>query len=54
MRTTHADVSPLGVAKPPESCGPHVPIIISQTSDTSTCKSDNFGSLSGVLEEPQI
>jgi hypothetical protein len=42
------------MVEPPKSYGPHVPIIVSQTSDSSTCKSDNFGSLSGVLWEPRI
>jgi hypothetical protein len=44
----------LFVAAPSKSYGPHVPIIVLPTSDSSTCKTNNFGSLSGVLGEPQI
>jgi hypothetical protein len=44
----------ISVAELPKSYGPHVHIIVLQTSDNSTCKTNNFGSLSGVLGEPRI
>ena len=39
------------VAEPPKLYGPHVPIIVSQTSDCCTREPDNFGNLSSVLGE---
>ena len=42
------------MAEPPKLYGPHVPVIVSQTSDSCTRELDNFGSLSRVLGEPQI
>ena len=41
------------VAEPPKLYGPHVSVIVSQTSDYSTRKPHNPGSLSGVLEKPK-
>jgi hypothetical protein len=41
------------VAEPPELYGPHVPTIVFQASDSSTCNSDNSDSLSGVLGKPE-
>jgi len=40
------------VVEPPKLYGPHVLIIVFQTSDNRTWEPDNSGSLSGVLEEP--
>jgi len=40
------------MAEPPELHGPHVPVIVFQTSDGCTCEIDNSGSVSGVLGEP--
>ena len=42
------------VAEPPKLYGPHVLIIVFQTSDNRTWEPDNCGSLSGVLGEPRI
>jgi len=40
------------VAELPNLYGPHVLIIVFQTSDNRTWEPDNSGSLSGVLGEP--
>jgi len=42
------------VAVPPKLYGPHVLIIVFQTSNNRTWEPDNSDSLSGVLREPQI
>jgi len=39
------------VVEPPKLYGQHVPIIVSHTSNCSTRKPHNSGSLSGVLEK---
>ena len=41
------------MVEPPKLYDPHVPVIVSQTSDYSTCKLHNLGSLSGVLGKPE-
>ena len=43
----------LAMAEPSKLYGPHVPVIVSQTSDRSTRKPHNPGSLSGVLRKPE-
>jgi hypothetical protein len=42
------------MAEPPKLYGPHTPIIVLKTSDCYAWEPDNFGSLSGVLEESRI
>jgi len=44
----------LSVAELPKLYGPHVPVIVLETSDCCTWEPDNSGSLSGVLREPRI
>ena len=38
----------------PNYAGPCTPVIVLKTSDCCAREPDNFGSLSGVLEEPRI
>ena len=41
------------VVEPPKLYGPRAPIIVLMTSDCCTREPDNFGSLSGVLGNPE-
>ena len=43
-----------GVVEPPKLYGPHVPVIVLQTSNYCTWELDNPDSLSGVLGGPRI
>jgi hypothetical protein len=42
------------VAEPFKLYGPHTPVIVLKASNYYAWESDNFGSLLGVLGEPQI